>query len=116
MKLQAQLVYIVNTESDAPFFKNESIDLIFKTTAYSPEFLCISLDKSRLDNVSYGLGEIHLFTRKTTRLKSRIHAIQKRKEWKISISREDTFQGIYGCIVSPNPSKLRPFIQRKPSY
>jgi hypothetical protein len=116
MKFQAQLVYIVNADADTSFFKNESIDLIFSTLSRPPELLCISLVRSRLKNVGYGLGEIHVFTNTSTEEKSLIPAIQKRKEWKISISRTDAFQGIYGNIVSPNPSKLRSFIQRKSSY
>jgi hypothetical protein len=116
MKFKAQLVHIVNPEADTSFFKNESVDLVFSTISRSPELLCISLDQSRLKNVGYGLGEIHVFTDITAQSKSRIHAIQKRKEWKISISRADAFQGIYGRLVSPNPSKLKSFIQRKSSY
>ena len=116
MKFKAQLVHIVNPEADTSFFKNESVDLVFSTISRSPELLCISLDRSRLKNVGYGLGEIHVFTDNIAQATSRIHAIQKRKEWKISICRTDAFQGIYGSIVSPNPSKLRFFIQRKSSY
>ena len=116
MKFQAQLVHIVNPDADTSFFKNESIDLIFSTRSRPPELLCISLDRSRLRNVGYALGEIHVFTNNSTQAKSIIPAIQKPKEWKISINRADAFQGIYGSIVSPNPSKLRPFIQRKSSF
>ena len=116
MKFQAQLVHIVNPDADTSFFKNESIDLIFSTRSRPPELLCISLDRSRLKNVGYALGEIHVFTNNSTQAKSIIPAIQKPKEWKISINRADAFQGIYGSIVSPSPSKLRPFIQRKSSF
>ena len=116
MKFKAQLVHIVNPKADTSFFKNESIDLIFSTISRSPELLCISLDRSRLKNVGYGLGEIHLFTNNSAQEKTKIHTTQKRKEWKISICRADSFQGIYGRLVSPNPSKLRSVIQRKSSY
>jgi hypothetical protein len=116
MKFQAQLVHIVNPDADTSFFKNESIDLIFSTLSRPPELLCISLDRSRLKNVGYGLGEIQVFTNNSKEAKSSFPAIEKRKEWKISISRADAFQGIYGSIVTPNPSKLRSFIQRKSSF
>jgi hypothetical protein len=116
MKFKAQLVHIVNPEADTSFFKNESIDLVFSTFSRPPELLCISLDRSRLKNVGYGLGEIHVFTNNSVQEKTKIHTTQKRKEWKISICRTDAFQGIYGSIVSPNPSKLMPFIQRKSIY
>jgi hypothetical protein len=116
MKFQAQLVHIVNPDADTSLFKNESIDLIFSTRSRPPELLCISLDRSRLKNVGYALGEIHVFTNNSTQAKPLITAIPKRKEWKISISRTDAFQGIYGSIVTPNPPKLRPFIQRKSSF
>ena len=116
MKFKAQLVHIVNPEADTSFFKNESIDLIFSTISRSPELLCISLDRSRLKNVGYGLGEIHVFTNNSAQEKTKIHTTQKRKEWKISICRTDALQGIYGRLITPNPSKLRSFIQRKSSY
>ncbi|MBP5995256.1 MAG: hypothetical protein KA736_06100 [Crocinitomicaceae bacterium] len=116
MKFKAQLVHIVNPEADTCFFKNESIDLIFSTISRSPELLCISLDRSRLKNVGYGLGEIHVFTNNSVQEKTKFHATQKRKEWKISICRTDAFQGIYGRIVSLNSSKIRSFIQRKSTY
>jgi hypothetical protein len=116
MKFQAQLVHIVNPDADTSFFKNESIDLIFSTRSRPPELLCISLDRSRLKNVGYALGEIHMFTNNSTQEKISIHDFPKRKEWKISICRADAFQGIYGSIVTPNPSKLKSFIQRKSSF
>ncbi len=116
MTFKAQLVHIVNPEADTSFFKNESIDLVFSTISRSPELLCISLERSRLKNIGYGLGEIHVFTNNSTQEKTKIHSTPKRKEWKISICRTDAFQGIYGSIVSPNPSKLMPFIQRKSSH
>lgn len=116
MKFKAQLVHIVNPEADTCFFKNESIDLIFSTISSPPELLCILLDRSRLKNVGYGLGEIHVFTNNSVQEKTKLHTTQKRKEWKISICRTDAFQEIYGCLVTPNPSKLMPFIQRKSSY
>lgn len=116
MKFKAQLVHIVNPEADTSFFKNKSIDLIFSTISSPPELLCISLDRSRLKNVSYGLGEIHVFTNNSAKEKTKIHTTQKRKEWKISICRGGAFQGIYGRLISPYPSKIRSFIQRKSSY
>jgi hypothetical protein len=116
MKFQAQLVHIVNPDVDTSFIKNKSIDLIFRTISRPPKLLCTSLDRSRLKNVGYALGEIHEFTNKSTQQKTSIHNFQKRKEWKISINRADETQRIYGSIVSLNPSKLRTFIQRKSSY
>ena len=110
MKFKAQLVHIVNPDEDTSFFKNESIDLVFSTISRPPELLCISLDRSRLKNVGYGLGEIHVFTYSSAQEKTRIHDFQKRNEWKISINRADAFQGIYGSIMSDNPPKLMSFI------
>lgn len=71
MKFQAQLVHIVNPDADTSFFKNESIDLIFSTISCPPELLCISLDRSRLRNVGYALGEIHVFTNNSAQAKTK---------------------------------------------
>ena len=74
MKFQAQLVHIVNPDADTSFFKNESIDLIFSTLSRPPELLCVSLDRSPLKNVGYGLWEIHVFTNNSAQEKISIHA------------------------------------------
>ena len=107
MKFQAQLMHIVNSETDVPFLKNESIDLIFKITSSQASWVCIRLDKSRLMPSGFALGEIHLLKFISNRDSIEVKTLQ------ISIIRQDSFQRVFGTLVTPNLPKLQSFLKRK---
>jgi hypothetical protein len=110
MKFKAQLVHIVNPEADTSFFKNESIDLVFSTISRSPELLCISLDRSRLMHSGFALGEIHLLKFLSNQDSIEVKTLQ------ISIIRQDSFQRVFGTMITPNLPKLRTFLNKKNAH
>lgn len=107
MKFPAQLMHIGNSETDFPFFKNNPIDLIFKTTSNQASWFCISLNKSRLMNSGFALGEIHIL-KFLPNLSS-----SEGRELHISIIRQDSFQCVFGTMITPNSPKLLTFLNRK---
>ncbi len=107
MKFQAQLMHIVNSETDVPFLKNESIDLIFKITSNQASWVCIRLDKSRLMPSGFALGEIHLLKFLKNQDSTEERALQ------ITLIRQDSFQRVFGTLVTPNLPKLLSFLKRK---
>ena len=110
MKFQAQLMHIVNSETDVPFLKNESIDLIFKKRSNQASWVCIRLDKSRLMPSGFALGEIHLlkFLKNQDSIEER--AVQ------ISIIRQDSLQRVFGTMITPNLPKLRTYLNKKNAH
>ena len=110
MKFKAQLVHIVNPEADTSFFKNESIDLIFKKRSNQASWVCIRLDKSRLMHSGFALGEIHLMKFLKNQDSIEVKTLQ------ISYMRQDSFQRVFGTLITPNLPKLRTFLNKKNAH
>jgi hypothetical protein len=105
MNLKAQLVYIVNKETDAKMMKKHPFEFVFKTMAKHPIWLCIELHHPIANHSSFKLGEVHDVTFPSK------HTISPR-ERQISILRAHGFQKVNYTLISVNP-KMKAFIQRK---
>jgi hypothetical protein len=105
MKLQAQLIYIVNTDTDVYTMKKHPFEFVFKTMAKHPIWLCIELHHPIANHSSFKLGEVHDVTFPSK------HTVSPR-ERQISILRAHGFQKVNYTLISVNP-KMKAFIQRK---
>ena len=105
MKLQAQLIYIVNTDTDAYTMKKHPFDFVLKTKAKHPTWLCIQLHHPIANHSGFTLGEFHdvTFPSKST---------VSTGEGQISIRRAHGLQKVNYTLISLNP-KMKAFIQRK---
>ena len=108
MKLHAQLIYIVNTDTDAYTMKKHPFDFVLKTKAKHPTWLYIQLHHPIANHSGFALGEFHdvTFPSKGT---------VSTGEGQISIRRAHGLQKVNYTLISLNP-KMKAFIQRKTNH